>query len=132
MYLERDINTFTSYKHMQLRCKNKKLQNLIALKPKKLDSYKIPVINLSTENLYIEPLKHGLHHSYIHKNKKVKRNVAVELESLSIILDKCTEPSSKENFHEYLRVSTKLYRRIFITIMIPLSNLLPIYERIRI
>lgn len=92
---------------MQLRCKNKKLQNLIALKPKKLDRYKIPVINLSTENLDIEPLKYGLHHSYIHKNKHVQRNVAVELESLSIILDKCTEPSSKENFHEYLRASTK-------------------------
>ena len=30
---------------------------------KKLDSYKIPFINLSTENLDMEPLKYGLHDS---------------------------------------------------------------------
>ena len=29
---------------MQLKCKNKKLQNLVASKPSKLDSYKKPVI----------------------------------------------------------------------------------------
>ena len=73
---------------MQIRYKNKKLHNLITSKPKKLDSYKIPIINLSTENLDTEPLRYGLHHSYVDKNKNVKRNVATELESLSIILDK--------------------------------------------
>ena len=41
---------------MQLQCKNKKLHNLIISTPKKLDSYKIPVVNLSTKNLDIEPL----------------------------------------------------------------------------
>ena len=39
---------------MQIRYKNKKLHNLITSKPKKLDSYKIPVIKLSTENLDTE------------------------------------------------------------------------------
>ena len=87
---------------MQLRCKNKKLHNLIISKPKKLDSYKIPVLNLSSENLDIEPLRYGLHLSYGDKNKYVKRNVATELESLSIILDKYVNLSSKENFHEHL------------------------------
>ena len=93
---------------MQLRCKNKKLCNLIISKPKTMDSYKIPVVKLSTENLDIEPLKYGLHHSYVDKNKYVKRNVATELESLSIILDKYINPSSKENFHEYLRAATNI------------------------
>ena len=41
---------------MQLRCKNKKLHNLITSKSKKQDSYKIPVTNLSTENLDTTPL----------------------------------------------------------------------------
>ena len=77
---------------MQLRCKNKKLHNLFNSKTKKLDSYKIPVANLSTENLYIEPLRYGLHHSYVEKNKYVKRNDATELESLSITLDKYINP----------------------------------------
>ena len=75
---------------------------------KKLDSYKILVINLSTENLDTKPLRYGLHHSYVGKNKNVKRNVATKLESLSIILDKYINLWSKENFHEYLRVATNI------------------------
>ena len=63
---------------MQLRCKNKKLQNLVASKPKILDSYKIPVVNLSTKNVDIEPLTYRLHHRYIDENKHVQRNIAVE------------------------------------------------------
>ena len=47
---------------MQLRSKNKKLHILITSKPKKLNSYKIPVVNLFTENLDTAPLRHGLHH----------------------------------------------------------------------
>ena len=64
----------TSLRHasiMQLRCRNKKLQNLVAFKPKKLDSYKI--INLSTKNLKLEPSKCRLHHSYIDVSKHVKK-----------------------------------------------------------
>ena len=107
MYLEHYINIFTSYKHYELRSKNKKLKSLVISKPKKWDSYKIPVINLTKENLDIELLKYGLHH-VISIKKPVKRNVAVELKSLSIILDKYIKPSSKENFHEYLRASTNI------------------------
>ena len=88
---------------MQLQCKNKKLQNLVASKSK-LDSYKIPLINLSMEGLDTEPLKYVLHHSYIDKNK----HVAVKSESLYLNLDKYIKPSSKENFHEYLRASTNI------------------------
>ena len=73
-----------------------------------MDSYKIPVVNLSTENLDIEPLRYGLHHSYFDKTTYVKKNCATELESLSIILDKYINPSSEENFHEYLRVATNI------------------------
>ena len=68
----------TSLRHasiMQLRCKNKKLQNLIAPNQRNWTVIKLlihPVINLSTENLDMEPLKCGLHHSYIDENKHVK------------------------------------------------------------
>ena len=93
---------------VQLRCKNKKLHNLITSKSKKLDSYKIPVINLSTENLDTAPLRYGLHHSYVDENKNVQRNAATELESLLINLDKYINPSSKENFHEYLRAAANV------------------------
>ena len=81
---------------MQLRCKNKKLKYLAASKSKKLDNYKIPVTNLSTENLDMKQLKYGLNHSHIDKKKYVKRNVAVELESLTINLEQSIKPPSKK------------------------------------
>ena len=42
------------------------------------------------------------------KNKYVKRNIAVELESSGTSLDKCVDRSLKENFHEYLQSSTNV------------------------
>ena len=57
----------------------------------------------------MERLEYGLHNSYIDKNEHIKRNVAVELESLSIILDDDIGLSSKENFDEYLRAWTNIY-----------------------
>ena len=40
-------------------------------------------MNLPTENINTGPLRDGLHHSFTDKNKYVKRNVAVELETLA-------------------------------------------------
>ena len=53
-------------------------------------------------------LNYGLHHSYTIKNKDVKHGIAVEFETLAIILDPFVNKSSKETFHEYLRSSTKV------------------------
>ena len=74
--------TLHSNNLQQLQCKNKKLHKLISNKKsnKKKDSYTVPVINLSSEDLDTKPLKYGLHHSFTDKNKYVKRNIAVELE----------------------------------------------------
>ena len=90
---------------MQLRCKSKKLQKLVASRPKKFESYEIPFINLSAVSIDIEPLEYGPPHSYIDK-KHVKRNVAVKLELLSIVFDKYLNLLLREKFHEYLRAST--------------------------
>ena len=76
--------------------------------PNKLGSYKIPVVNLPTEHLDTELLRYGLRHRYVDTNKNVKKNVTTELESLSIILGKYINLSSKENFHEYLRAATNI------------------------
>ena len=56
---------------MQLRCKNKRLHNLITSKPNQLDSYKIPVVNVFTENLDTEALRYGSHYRFVDKNKDV-------------------------------------------------------------
>ena len=84
----------------QLRCKNWKLFRLI---PGKKDSrYQTPVLNLSTENINTTPLRYGLHHSFTDKNKYVKINVAVVLETAGF-LDPHVTHREKESFHEYLR-----------------------------
>ena len=62
---------------------------------KKKDPYKVLVINLSSEDLDTKPLKYGLHHSFTDKNKYVKRNIAVDLESLAMSLDKFVDKSLK-------------------------------------
>ena len=102
--------TLHSNNLQQLQCKNKKLHKLILNKKssKKKDSCTVPVINLSSEDLDTKPLKYGLHHSFTDKNKYVKRNIAVELESLATSLDKFINHSLKEFFHEYLRSSTNV------------------------
>ena len=88
----------------QLRYKN---SNTFRLIPRKKDSrYQIPVLNLSTENINTTPLRYGLHHSFTDKNKYVKKNVAVELETLAGFLDPHVTHREKESFHEYLRSAT--------------------------
>ena len=85
---------------LQLRYKNLKLLRLI---PRKKDSqYQVPVLKLSTENINMAPLRYGLHHSFTDKNKYVKRNVAVELETFARFLDPHVTHRKNESFHEYL------------------------------
>ena len=81
---------------------------MISQKPFKRNDYNIPVVNLLSEELDVEKLRYGLHHSYTNKNKYIKRNIAVAFESLATILDPFVNQSSKETFHEYLRSSTKV------------------------
>ena len=93
----------------QLIYKNKKVHNL-KTKFNKLpkDKYNIPVLNLSSESLDLSSLKHGLHQSFIHKSKYVKRNFAVKMESVAVRLDKYVDVSIKETFHEFLKSSTNI------------------------
>ena len=93
---------------LQLKCKNNKLHRFISQKPFKRNNYNIPVVSLSSEELDVEKLRYGLHHSYTNKNKYIKRDIAVEFESLATILDPFVNQSSKETFLEYLRYSTKV------------------------
>ena len=53
-------------------------------------------------------LKYGLHQSFVDKHKYVKRNVAVEMESVALRLDNYVDVSMKETFHEFLRSSTNI------------------------
>ena len=100
----------------QLPCKNKKLHKPMSNKKsnKKKDPYKVLVINLSSKDLNTKPLKYGLHHSFTDKNKYVKRNIAVELDSWAASAGKSVDQSLKEFFHEYLRSSPNVLTKTYI------------------
>ena len=91
----------------QLICKNKKMHNLkIKLNKLPKEKYNIPVLNLSSASLSL--LKYGLHQSFVDKHKYVKRDVAVEMESVALRLDNYVDFSMKETFHEFLRSSANI------------------------
>ena len=81
---------------------------------KKKDPYKVLVINLSSEDLDTKPLKYGLHRSFTDKNKYVKRNIAVELDSWAAPAGKFVDQSLKELFHEYLRSSPNVLTKTYL------------------
>ena len=83
---------------LQLKVKNKKLQKLISQKSFKWNDYNIPAVNLSSEELDVEKLRYGLHHSYANKNNFIKRDIAVEFETLATALEPFVNHSSKETF----------------------------------
>ena len=69
----------------QLKTKNKKIHKL---KPKEQHiPYQVPIINLTDYDIDSSCLKYGLHHSFIDKNRFIKRDLGVELESLAASVD---------------------------------------------
>ncbi len=71
----------------------------------KFKPYDIPVINLSSIELTEKEqwqLSYGLDHSFIDKNKNVKKTVAWNLESLAQSIDKHISNEQREDLHEFL------------------------------
>ena len=51
-------------------------------------------------------MRYDLPHSFIDKNRFVKRDLGVELESLATNIDEFVSPEVKEEFHQFLRNTT--------------------------
>ena len=69
----------------------------------------VPVKNLSDYDIDMSSLKYGLHHSFINKNKFMKRDLAVEFESLATTVDEtgtCYYKTGKV-IAQYLKPLTK-------------------------
>ena len=99
----RNENTF------QLSTKNKKLRNL---RPKQssYNSSKVPIIHLSSmQSIDISHMEHHLKQCFVDKNKYIKKDIAVEFETLCSSVDKDISPDDKENFHEFLRLATNTF-----------------------
>ena len=96
------LNNVLCYTNIQqLSIKNKKLFHL---KRKILpinviiSSARAPVINLSDYDFDMEGLKYGLHHCFVDKSKSVKRNVAIELQNIALLVQKDVSSKNMEFF----------------------------------
>ena len=88
----------------QLKTKNKKMHEL---KPKEQHiPYQVPIINLSDCNIDFSCLKYHLNHSFVDRNRFIKRDLGVELESFAANVDEFVSKEVKEEFHQFLRNST--------------------------
>ena len=64
--------------------------------------HKVPIINLSSvQSVDISPLEHILKQCLVDKNKHIKKDTAVEFETLCCYNDKDILSDDKENFHEH-------------------------------
>ena len=81
--------------------KNKNIYNLLKSKKDTTTNYTLPIINLSSyilseaEN---NQLKFGINHSFVNKEKQMKKYIAANMESLSY----STNTSKLGDFHEFL------------------------------
>ena len=91
---------------LQLKTKNNTIRNP---RPKHANkTSQVPVKNLSNYDIETSSLKYGLNHSFIDKSKFIKRDLAVEFESLVTSVDQLVPQEQKEEFHEFLRHTTDL------------------------
>ena len=89
----------------QLSTKNKNLRNLQP-KQSSYNSGKVPIINLlSMQSIDISPFEHGLKQCFEERKKYIKKDIAVEFETLCSSVDKDISPDDKENLHEFLRLT---------------------------
>ena len=115
-FVERRISMELRKERLQsFRTKNKKIDRLKKEKiPKKQDSYRVPIINLSNVTLtdeQTEALRYGMHHSYIDRNKYIKQNLAVEIEALVDSTNGKVRQEDKENYHEFLIKYTNIFSK---------------------
>ena len=108
------INTLQYKERLaSIKTKNKKLKKLIR-NNKSASKYKVPITNLSNYELSDverKELEMGLEHSFVHKNKRLKQQLAVNMETISHSATKCVEDNKVEDFHDFLRAYTDVFTK---------------------
>ena len=90
---------------------NTKVKKIKRLKPRKRFDFNVPVVNISSQSLNTEPLRFGLHHCFVDKNKYTKQNIAMELENIATNVDRYVQNEEKENFHNFMHSSTNIFTK---------------------
>ena len=103
------INTLQYKERLaSIKTKNKKLKKLIQNNTS-ASKYKVPIINLSNYELSgIErkELEMGLEYSFVDKGKRLKQQLAVNMETISNSAIKCVEDNKVE---EFLRAYSEIF-----------------------
>ena len=110
----RIIAALTTERRKSFQTKIKKIDNLYRDKQKFKDSYQVPIINLSDIVLSEEEkegLRYGLQHSFIDRNKYVKQNLAIEMETLADTTNKNVKQEDNEAYHEFLIKYTNIFTK---------------------
>ena len=93
--------------------KNKKIKELIQSKSDVEDIYYYaPVINISNTTLSYkeqQQLSFGLEHSYVDKNKHIRKNLAANFETIADRVTHTLKYENREEFHEFLRAYTDIF-----------------------
>ena len=95
------------------KSKNNKLKRLIQAKSPQ-SNFKVPILNLSLEKLSVKERKQleiGLQFSFVDKNKHLKKQLAVNCETLSHKASDCVHHQNPEDFHEFLRAYTDIFTK---------------------
>ena len=99
------LRTSRAIRISSFKTKNKKLIALSNTIKNKINAYVVPVINLSSiqfSDKELNQLSFGLDHSYVDKNKHVKKNLPANFESLAQAVNSEILNGEKEDFHEFL------------------------------
>ena len=79
-------------------------------------NYQVPIINLSDFEINTNCLKYGFNHSFVDKNRFIKRDLHIELEPLASSIDTFVPQECKEKFDQFLRTTNyKLSNNVYHT-----------------
>ena len=94
-----------------IKIKNKKLKEFIQ-NYTPTSKYKVPIINLfnyELSDIERKELEMDLEYSFVDKNKQLKQQLAVNMETVSHSAIKYIEDNKVEDFHEFLRACTDIF-----------------------
>ena len=127
MLISNILRTSRAIRIWSFEIKNKKLIALGNTTKNKINDCDVPVINLSSIQLRDEELNQlsfVLEHSYVDKNKHVKKNLAANFESSAQAVNSEILNEEKEDFHEFLRAyCDKFTKNVYSTNNYTYSNL---------
>ena len=105
--------SLAKYRYLSFKTKNKKVISLISsLKQVVIKHYSVPIINILKyvlSNKEEQQLKYSLNHSFVDKNKNVKKLLAPNMERITESVENYLDQDQVDNFHQFMRAYTDIF-----------------------